>query len=80
MTLRERCRRRPSPEGGADGDEPTVCAEHASVIGLAGRIVGSWPSTWRTLVLVVVIVAVVALALWLVPMAVELGPMRITRL
>jgi hypothetical protein len=50
------------------------------VIGLVSRVVGSWSSTARTLVLVVVIAAVVVLAQWLVPMAVEFGPLRLTRL
>lgn len=80
MTLRKYCKLRRLPQERTGGDKSAVCPEHTSAIGLAGRIVGSWSSTWRTLVLVVVIVAVVVLAQWLVPMAVEFGPVRITRL
>jgi len=50
----------------------------AGVIGLAGRILSSWPHTARALVLFAVLVGVLAAALWLVPAAVELGPLRIT--
>lgn len=48
------------------------------VIGLTGRILTSWPNTARTLLTLVVLIGMVAAALWLVPMAIELGPLRIT--
>lgn len=45
-----------------------------------GRIPTSWAQLWRVVVLLVVLAVVITVALWLVPMTVELGPIKVSRL
>lgn len=67
------------PVGSVSADRTSTDDDRqAGLIGLTGRILTSWPNTARTLLTLVVLIGMVAATLWLVPMAIEFGPLRIT--
>jgi hypothetical protein len=59
-------------------DEQTSgSAEQQDLIGLASGILTSWPNTWRAVLLFTVLVCLLGGLLWLVPMDIEIGMIRI---
>ncbi len=51
--------------------------QQGGLAGLVTRAVTSWPSTWRLVIILVVLFALLAGLLWFVPMDIEVGPLRL---
>ena len=61
-------------------DAPSRDAGSANFFGFARHLTSTWGTTLRTVVCVVVLVSVVVISLRVLPIEVDLGPIRITRL
>lgn len=79
MKINRRRLRAPSRPPAVVGDEHLSCAEHPTLIGVTGRMLTTWADTGRLLLVLTVLTVLAAGVLWLVPLDVELGPIRITR-
>lgn len=80
MKIRRARRMTPSPHQAVCDDQAPTCAEqHPTLIGVAGRMLTSWPDTARFLLVLAVLAALVGGLLWLVPLDLVLGPIKISR-
>lgn len=80
MKIRRQRLRAPSPPPVVVGDGHSSCAEHPTLIGVTGRMLTTWADTSRLLLVLIVLAVLAAGVLWLVPLDVELGPIKITRM
>lgn len=69
--------------GGSSGAVKSTSAERhderRALIGLAGRVLGTWGHTARLLAIVTVVLGVFITGLWLLQVEVDLGPLHIGR-
>jgi hypothetical protein len=63
---------------GSVAEQASARAEQQNLIGLAYKVLASWPATWRVVCVLTVLVSLVAALLWLVPMDIEIGQVKVS--